>query len=112
MDITEILEQSQRGLFKRVARAIQGYRLSQRTEQTYLHWICRFIRFHDLKNPEKLENNDRILFLDYLKNRIRASRARLNQAHNALEFFYKDVLGKQPLPQQAPVTACLRRGAF
>lgn len=105
MEITEILEQSQKGLFRRVTRAIQKYCLSQRTEQSYLHWICRFMRFHDFKSPEKLENDDQILFLDYLVNRIRASRARLNQARNAIEFFYKDVLGKHPLPQLEPVQA-------
>ncbi|AXS83930.1 MULTISPECIES: site-specific integrase [Marinobacter] len=94
MDITEALEQSQPGLVGRVKDAIRKHQLNQRSEQTYLHWITRFVLFHDPKNPEALANEDRQLFLDYLSDRLRVSRARFNQASQALAFFYEDVLGK------------------
>lgn len=95
MDITEALEQSQPGLLKRVTQAMQKHHLNMRTEQTYLHWITRFVLFHGLKSPEALERDDQQLFLTYLSDRIWVSRARLNQARQALTFFYEDVLKKQ-----------------
>lgn len=94
MDITEALEQSQPGLVSRVTGAIRKHQLNHRAEQTYLHWISRFVLFHDLKNPETLQPSDRQLFLAYLSERLEVSRARLNQAKQALAFFYEDVLGR------------------
>ncbi|EON91814.1 hypothetical protein MARLIPOL_09331 [Marinobacter lipolyticus SM19] len=99
MDITEALEQSQPGLVGRVNTAIQKHQLNQRAEQTYLHWISRFVLFHELKDPQDLETDDRQLFLTYLKDRIQLSRARLNQASQALTFFYEDVLEKTEAEQ-------------
>ncbi|MBD3658236.1 MULTISPECIES: site-specific integrase [Marinobacter] len=95
MHITEALEQTQPGLVGRITSAIHKHQLSQRTEQNYLHWISRFVLFHDQKNPESLESDDCQLFLAYLRDRIQVSRARLNQASQALTFFFQDVLGKQ-----------------
>ncbi|KAA1172713.1 integrase [Marinobacter salinexigens] len=97
MDITEALEQSQPGLIGRVRVAIRNQQLNQRAEQNYLHWITRFVLFHDMKDPESLASEDRQQFLAYLSDRIRVSRARLNQANQALVFFYEDVLGKTSL---------------
>lgn len=102
MHLTEALEHSDPGLFERVRNAIQSQRLNQRTEQTYLHWISRFVLFHQPKTPEALESADQQLFLLYLQDRIQLSRARLNQARQALSFFYNDVLQKQePVGQPA-----------
>lgn len=94
MTITEALEQSQPGLMSRVTDAIRKQKLNQRSEQTYLHWITRFVLFHDMKDPETLEADDQTAFLDYLSEGMRASRARLNQARQALGFFYEEVLNK------------------
>lgn len=97
MDITEALEQSQPGLIGRVKSEIRQQQLNQRAEQNYLHWITRFVLFHDMKDPDDLANEDRQQFLAYLSDRIQVSRARLNQASQALTFFYQDVLGKTEL---------------
>ena len=94
MEFTEALEQSQPGLVRRLKNAIRSQQLNQRAEQNYLHWITRFVLFHDLKDPETLAGEDRQLFLAYLKDRMQVSRARLNQASQALTFFYEDVLGE------------------
>lgn len=100
MHLTEALEQSDPGLFERVRNAIRQQRLTQRTEQTYLHWISRFVLFHQPKTPETLESADQQLFLQYLQERIQVSRARLNQARQALAFFYDDVLQKSDITAQ------------
>ncbi|MGC8119476.1 site-specific integrase [Marinobacter sp. VGCF2001] len=97
MDIIEVLEESRPGMIGQVRAAVHKRHLNQRTEQTYLHWISRFVLFHDLKDPDDLGEEEQRLFLSYLKEKIRVSRARLNQATQALNFFYEDVLGKQAL---------------
>lgn len=94
MEITEALEQSQPGLVGRVKDAIDKHHLNHRAEQTYLHWISRFVLFNGMKDPEALADEDRQQFLAYLTDRLRVSRARFNQASQALTFFYVDVLGK------------------
>lgn len=94
MDITEALEQSCPGMIGQVQAAIRKRELNQRAEQTYLHWISRFVLFHDLKDPDNLAEEDQKQFLTYLSDKIRVSRARLNQASQALSFFYEDVLGR------------------
>ncbi|MFV8569681.1 phage integrase N-terminal SAM-like domain-containing protein [Marinobacter sp. SBS5] len=101
MNITEALEQSRPGLVSRVQAAIHKRELNQRAEQTYLHWISRFVLFHDLKDPGTLEEEDQARFFEYLSEQLRLSRARLNQAKQALEFFYQDVLSKCDQPDTA-----------
>ena len=101
MDITEALEQTQPGLIGRVKSEIRQQQLNQRAEQNYLHWIARFVLFHDMKDPENLANEDRQAFLTYLRDQIQVSRARLNQASQALSFFYQDVLEKTEVSDSA-----------
>lgn len=97
MTITQVLEQSQPDLVRRLTAAIREQQLNQRAEQTYLHWITRFVLFHDSKDPEALENEDQQQFLSYLTEGMRVSRARRNQARQALAFFYEKVLGKSEM---------------
>ena len=92
MEISQALEHSQPGLVKRVNSAFREHQLNHRSEQTYLHWISRFVLFHDLTDPEALDADDREQFFDYLASRMQVSRARMNQATQALEFLYSDVL--------------------
>ncbi|WP_323750518.1 site-specific integrase [Marinobacter sp.] len=101
MNITEALEQSRPGLVCLVQAAIHKRELNQRAEQTYLHWISRFVLFHDLKDPSTLSEEDQAHFFEYLNEHLRVSRARLNQAKHALEFFYDDVLSKPTQPDSA-----------
>ncbi|SFR62818.1 Phage integrase, N-terminal SAM-like domain [Marinobacter daqiaonensis] len=100
MHLTEALERSQPGLFYRIQCAMSKHSLNRRTEQTYLHWISRFVYFHQSKAADALENKDQHLFLNYLSDRIQVSRARLNQAQHALTLFYADVLQKTDPDQQ------------
>ncbi|QSP95377.1 phage integrase N-terminal SAM-like domain-containing protein [Marinobacter salinisoli] len=101
MENTQALEQSQPGLAKRVKKAIQNQQLNQRTEQNYWHWITRFITFHDCQNPETLSEEQQQQFLNYLTERVEVSRAKLNQAKQALDFFYGDVLGNDAMRDTA-----------
>ncbi|WP_203142188.1 site-specific integrase [Marinobacter mangrovi] len=101
MSMTEALDQSQSGLLSRVRRAIQTHKLNLRTEQTYLHWITRYMMFHDLRDPAELGESEQQLFLGYLQERMRVSQARLNQARQALAFFYEEVVGQNAVSAAA-----------
>lgn len=95
MEISQALEHSQPGLVDRVTTAIRQHKLNYRAEQIYLHWISRFVLFHELRDPSLLGADDRRTYLEYLTAQIQVSRARLNQATQALTFLYSEVLATQ-----------------
>ncbi|TGN38872.1 phage integrase N-terminal SAM-like domain-containing protein [Marinobacter confluentis] len=101
MEISQALEHSQPGLVKRLTTATRQHQLNYRSEQTYLHWISRFVLFHDLTDPALLKADDRRLYLDYLTAQVKVSRARLNQATQALAFLYSEVLTTPETPAAA-----------
>lgn len=94
MDTAQPLDQSQSGLLGQVRKAVKKASLSDRTRQTYQHWITQFIFFNDLKHPDELDEGNIKDFLGYLASRLQLSRAKLNQAQNALHFLYDKVLHK------------------
>lgn len=96
MTMKEALEQSRPGLLAGVSNAVRLQQFSPRTQQLYLHWITQFVIFHDLKDPTALSRPHIQSFLDHLKSHWQLSRARLNQALQALAFLYEQVLN---LPQ-------------
>jgi hypothetical protein len=64
-----------------------------------LHWIKRFILFHDKQHPSTLGEAEVAQFLSFLTNEGQVAAATQNLALNALVFLYKVVLehGAQPL---------------
>jgi Phage integrase, N-terminal SAM-like domain len=76
-----------------VRRAIRVRHYSIRTEQSYLHWIKRFILFHDKRHPATLGEAEVAQFLSFLANEGQVAAATQNLALNALVFLYKVVLG-------------------
>jgi integron integrase len=70
---------------------------SYRTEETYLHWMKRFILFSGKRHPRSLGAQEVTAFLNYLALERRVSAATQNQALSALLFLYKEVLS-EPLP--------------
>ncbi|MCC6319804.1 MAG: integron integrase [Gemmatimonadaceae bacterium] len=80
-------------LLTTVRRLMRARHLSLRTEQAYLSWIRRFIRYHDLRHPRDMGSADVVRYLTYLANEQRVSRATQAQAMSALLFLYREVLG-------------------
>ena len=81
-------------VFNAVTLEIRTRDYSIRTEQSYVAWLARFIRFNKLKHPEKLDANDIANYLTYLAvNRMVASSTQ-RQALNAIVFYYKNILNK------------------
>lgn len=67
---------------------------SMRTEQAYVAWVKRFIRFHDMTHPSDLKAGDVSVFLTWLAVERGVSASTQNQALNALVFLYKEVLNR------------------
>ncbi|MDG1232072.1 MAG: phage integrase N-terminal SAM-like domain-containing protein [Pseudomonadales bacterium] len=57
---------------------------SYRTEQAYVGWTTRYIRFHKLRHPIELHDEHVAAFLTHLAVKRRVSASTQNQALNAL----------------------------
>ena len=86
-------------LLEQVRQKIRLLHYSIRTEQTYIHWIKRFILFHGKRHPLELGATEIEAFLTHLAMDRKVSASTQNQAFNALLFLYKKVL-EQPLPEK------------
>ncbi len=65
---------------------------SGRTEEAYLHWIRKFIRFHHKRHPRTMGAPEITTFLNHLATQRRVSASTQNQALCAIVFLYKRVL--------------------
>lgn len=74
-------------------QSIRNRGLSYATEKTYLHWVLRFIRFHNRQHPQKLGGQEVSDFLSDLAVRRHCSASTQRTALNALVFLYKHHLG-------------------
>jgi integron integrase len=79
-------------LLERVRDAIRRKHYSYRTEQTYLHWIRRYIWFSDRKHPLEMGAAEVTAFLTHLARERGVAAATQNQALSALLFLYQEVL--------------------
>jgi len=68
---------------------------SIRTEKAYIGWFVRFIFFHDMGDPEKLNEDDIAKYLEYLVINRNVSASTQAQALNAIVFYYKKVLQRE-----------------
>lgn len=84
-------------LLDQVRDALRRRHYSYRTEQSYIHWIKRFIFFSDKRHPKDLGAPEVTAFLSHLARDRDVAAATQNQALAALLFLYKEVLA-QPLP--------------
>jgi integrase len=57
-----------------------------------VHWIKRFILFHDKRHPREMREAEVGQFLSFLATDSHVSASTQNQALNALLFLYRDVL--------------------
>ncbi len=84
-------------LLERAREVIRQRHYSYRTEETYLHWMKRFILFSGRRHPRELGAAEVTAFLSDLAVSRNVAAATQNQALSALLFLYKEVLG-MPLP--------------
>jgi integron integrase len=67
---------------------------SPRTEEAYVSWVRRFVRFHGLRHPEELGEREVVSFLTHLSVERRVAPSTQAQALAALLFLYREVLGR------------------
>jgi len=82
-------------LLTTLRRAIRLKHYSRRTEQAYVGWVRRYVRFHGMRNPAELSAEDVAAFLSHLAVVGKVSAATQNQALAALLFLYQEVLGRR-----------------
>jgi integrase len=83
-------------LLDQVRDAIRRKHYSPRTEETYVHWIKRFIYFHGKRHPREMGEAEATAFLNHLARDREVAASTQNQALSAILFLYKETLG-QPL---------------
>jgi site-specific recombinase XerD len=81
-------------LLDQVRESIRARHYSPRTEEAYVHWIKRFIIFHDKRHPTEMAEIEIARFLSSLATGSHVSASTQNQALNAILFLYRVVLRK------------------
>jgi len=84
-----------------------------RTEKTYSHWVCRYVRYHGLRHPRDMGASEINAFLTHLARELNVAASTQTQALCALVFLYRHVLHRDPgdfkevirakRPQKVPV---------
>ncbi len=82
-------------LLDQVRSAIRIKHYSYRTEKTYLHWIRRFILFHNKRHPNEMGEEEITQFINYLATREKASASTQNLALCAIIFLYKNIIKQE-----------------
>jgi len=94
-------------LLDQVRAAIRTRHYSLRTEQSYCHWIKRYILFHGKRHPLDMGAPEIEAFLSALATDRGVSASTQNQALAAILFLYRDVLDRD-LPWLDGITRAKR----
>ncbi len=79
-------------LIAQVRQALRLRHYSRRTEEVYVGWVRRFVRFAGSRHPRELGQAEVTRFLSMLAVDRRVSASTQNQALGAIVFLYRDVL--------------------
>ncbi|MDF7808742.1 integron integrase [Pontiellaceae bacterium B12219] len=82
-------------LLERVKQRIRRTGYAVRTEQTYLFWCDKFLRFQNCGNPDELSEESVREYMSYLALGKNSSAATQRQALNAIVFLFRHVLGRE-----------------
>ena len=81
-----------RGLFEVALEKMRTRHFAYRTEKAYLHWIRRYVNFHNRRHPREMGAAQVETFLSHLAVESHVSASTQNQALQALLFLYRQVL--------------------
>ena len=79
-------------LLDQVRSELRKRHYSARTEEAYISWIRRFIRFHEVRHPSSMGRPEVEAFLSYLATGRNVAASTQNQTLGALLFLYRYVL--------------------
>lgn len=82
-------------LMEQMTHALRARHYSLRTEQAYVHWIRRYVFFHNLRHPGELGEAEINAFLTHLAVDGKVSSSTQNQALSAILFLYRHILGRE-----------------
>src|SRR4029450_4697646 len=86
-------------LLDQIRALLRSKHYARRTEQSYIDWVTRYIRFHQTRHPRELGPAEISPFLPHLAVDLQVAASTQNQARSALLFLYREVLG---MPIDAP----------
>jgi len=81
-------------LLQLVRDAIRRKHYSPRTEDSYVHWIKRFVYFHGKRHPAELGEPAVTAFPNHLARDRNVAASTQNQALSALLFLYREALAR------------------
>ena len=76
-------------------QSLRSRHYSRRTEETYCHWVKRFIYFHNIRHPGDMAEPEINAYLTHLAVKDKVSASTQNQAFSALLFLYRHVLDRE-----------------
>src|SRR5271157_2948973 len=79
-------------LLGKVRNRLKLKRYSVKTEELYVSWIIKYIKFHKMQHPSTLREKDIEQYLTYLAVNQKVAASTQNLAMNAILFLYKEVL--------------------
>jgi integron integrase len=88
------LQESPR-LLDQVREELQKPHYNRRTEEAYISWIDRFLRFHGILHPLEMGKTDVEAFLSHLVTDQKVAASTQNQALSAVLFLYGYMLGRK-----------------
>jgi len=83
-------------LIEQMQQALRLKHRSYQTEKSYVSWVESFRKFFSGKSPEQLTEDDIQQFLSFIVVEKRVSASTQNQALNALIFFFRHAMKKEP----------------
>lgn len=81
-------------LIAQLRNTIRIRNYSIRTEQSYVFWVKRYIRYHDLAHPKDLDGDAVVRFLTNLTTEKNVSANTQNLALSAIVFLYRHVINR------------------
>ncbi|MDH7498791.1 MAG: integron integrase, partial [candidate division NC10 bacterium] len=82
-------------LLDHLREALRSRHYSRKTEQSYCHWVKRFIFFHHMRHPAEMAEPEINSFLTHLAIKEKVSASTQNQALSALLFLYRYVVNRE-----------------
>jgi len=94
-DQGHLQEPTGRKLLERLHDALRVRHYSSRTEEAYAYWVIRFVRFHQLRHPDTMGEEEVNAFLTWLAVEGGVAASTQTQALSAILFLYRNVLGRE-----------------
>lgn len=91
-DVRQPVDPKSTRLMDRLKLHIRSNNLAYTTEKSYVHWVLRYIRYHNKRHPNTMAEQEIEDFLSYLACQRRCSKGTQRVALNALIYLYREFL--------------------